>query len=246
MAARFAALERGCTMRYWLTLIAAASLLGLVPRSANAIGPIIDWDPAYAWQAGATPTNLPAGGEFKMVGIISGFGAPFDFLDATDPTKEYTFYVHGLISQGTVASGDPSTTVYTTDYDYGTIEIYEDTSPDAVFDPYPPNANVPSTFIDGTPILTGSFTSFVVQSNNFTAYDVGNIEGDINFTGGTLYQYTLANGGYPCPGLLTGGSTWYQNVLIAGYLFRHDGKIDLQCPTDAKPSTWGRVKTLYR
>jgi hypothetical protein len=34
--------------------------------------------------------------------------------------------------------------------------------------------------------------------------------------------------------------------MIEGYLFRHDGKIDLDCPTPAKSSTWGRLKALYR
>src|ERR1051326_5946937 len=45
-----------------------------------------------------------------------------------------------------------------------------------------------------------------------------------------------------------GGATWNTapGIGIPGYLFRHDGKIDLQCPVSAKPSTWGLVKQLYR
>jgi hypothetical protein len=35
-------------------------------------------------------------------------------------------------------------------------------------------------------------------------------------------------------------------VLFPGYLFRHDGKIDLDCPTPARTGTWGKVKALYR
>ena len=39
----------------------------------------------------------------------------------------------------------------------------------------------------------------------------------------------IGTGGEPCPGLFTGGLTWRPTggVLIPGYLFRHDGKIDL-------------------
>jgi len=232
-----------------LTTMACAALLACAATglAAAATGPVIDWDPAYAWQIGGTPTNLPLGGEFKMVGIISMFGPPLDFLHADDPTKEYTFYVHGLISGGTTSQGPPSLTLYTTNFTGGTIEVYEDTSPDASFDPNPPNSGVPGDFIDGgPPILTGSFTNFVVQSNNFTQFDTGNIEGGINWTGGTLYNQLTTTGDHACPGLFTGGSTWYPPTLPAGYLFRHDGKIDLQCPTPARTSTWGKIKTLYR
>ncbi len=226
-------------------LAAALFALAVVPV-AQAAGPVIDWDPAYGWQAGATPTNLPAGGEFKMVGVISGFDAPLGDLNALDPTREYTFYVYGLISGGTVPTGPPATTFYETNYSGGVIAVYEDLSPESSFDPNPPNAGVPGDFIDGTLILSGTFSRFVVQSNNFTAFKVGNIEGDITWSGGTMLDRFRRIGGAICPGLFTGGSTWNTSVVPAGYLFRHDGKIDLQCPTAIEGSTWGRIKSLYR
>ena len=233
-------------MKAFIAMVGVALLACATATPARAIGPVIDWDPAHAWQAGATATNLPAGGEFHMVGTISQFGPPLDFLDAGDPTVEYTFHVHGLISGGTLASGPPSMTVYTTNFVDGAIEVYFDSSPDASFDPNPPNAGVPGDFTDGTLLLSGIFTSFVVQTNNFTLYDTGNIEGGIAWTGGSLLNDLDVNGDGPCPGLFTGGATWYPPVLISGYLFRHDGKIDLQCPVPARTSTWGRVKALYR
>lgn len=225
---------------------AAALALAVTTLPVHAAGPSIDWDPAYGWQAGGTPNNLPLGGEFKMVGIISGFDVPFGDLNALDPTKEYTFYVSGLISQGTVATGTPGLQFFVTDFTGGTIAIYEDLSPEAAFVPNPPNANVPSDFVDGTLILGGTFSRFVVQSNDFTAFQVGNIEGDVNWNAGSLLSRTLNGGGQPCPGLFTGGMTWRTSVGVPGYLYRHDGKIDLQCPTAANSSTWGRIKSLYR
>jgi hypothetical protein len=227
-----------------MAIFGAALLLGAVSRPATA-GPPIDWDPAYFYSATATPFNAPPGSELLAVGIISAFDAPFGDLDAGDPTREYTFVLYGLISQGTVTSGIPSTTFYTTSYAGGTIEIYEDLTPESAFDPNPPNATVPANYTDGTLILSGSFTSFITQTNNFTAFQTGNAEGDINWTGGALLDRTVRDG-QPCPGLLTGGMTWRPDVLIPGYLFRHDGKIDLNCPTPTQPSTWGRIKSLYR
>lgn len=190
----------------------------------------IDWDPAYFWQTGATPTNAPAGGELKAVGIVSDFGPPLDFLDASDPTKEYTFYLHGLISQGTVESGPPGTTFYVTEYSGGFFELYEDLSPESSFDPNPPNATVPSNYTDGTLLLSGYFTSFRTQTNNFTHFSVGNAEGVLIFNGGTLLELWANNVGDDCPGLFNGGTTWNASVVPAGYLFRHDGKLDLNCP----------------
>jgi hypothetical protein len=231
-------------MRLWMAIFGAALLMGAASRPATA-GPPIDWDPAYFYAAGATATSIPLGTELKAVGIISGFDVPFGDLNAGDPTREYTFVLYGLISQGTTSTGPPATTFYSTTFTGGTIEIYEDLSPESSFTPNPPNTAVPSSFSDGTLILSGSFTSFLTQTNNFTAFQVGNAEGNINWTGGTLLARTNRNG-EPCPGLLTGGMTWRPDVLIAGYLFRHDGKIDLNCPTAAQSSTWGRLKSLYR
>lgn len=229
-----------------LTAAAVAVLIGGA-GVAHAAGPMIDWDPAYVWQTGGTPTNLPAGGELKVVGIISHFDNPLGDLNANDPTKEYTFYVHGMTSLGTVVSGPPTLTLYETHYTGGTIEIYEDTTPEpATFAPNPPNATVPAYFTDGTLLLSGTVSNMTVQSNNFTPLQTGNMEGDITWTGGSLLTRTYGAGTTKCPGLFTGGITWRSTVVPAGYLFRHAGKIDLQCVVAAKGSTWGRLKQLYR
>lgn len=229
-----------------LVLTACAVLIGVSAAGLAFAGPAIDWDPIFTWEPGATATNSPANGVLEGVGTVSQFSAPFEDLDASDPTKEYTIYIYGLVSQGTTSTGAGSFIVYTTEYMGGSIEIYEDLSPDASYDPFPPNAGVPADFIDGTLILSGSFTSFRTTTNNFTTYNTGNMEGEINWTGGSLYDRTFNAGGQPCPGLFTGGITWYPPVLIDGYIFRHDGKIDLDCPTPVENGTWGGLKGSYR
>ncbi len=230
-------------MRFRITVLSVLLLTTGLAGAAFA-GAMIDWDPLYTWEPNATPTNSVAGNELQGVGIVSSFASPLGDLDPNDPATEYTIYIHGLISQGTVPTGPPSTTFYTTNYSGGVIEIYAGSPRNSVFTPNPPNADVPSTFNDGTLILSGTFNGFYTQTNNFTAFDTGNMEGNILWTGGTLYDRTIT-GGQPCQGLFTGGITWYPPVSIPGYIFRHDGKIDLQCPTAAEPSTWGRIKNLY-
>ena len=233
-------------MKRWLVTMCAALLLAGVVSPARAVGPIFDWDPAYFYgDPSMTPSNQPSGTILKAVGILSAFGAPLEFLNATMPATEYTFYIDGLVSQGTTTVGPPATEIYTTFYTGGTFALYSDPTPESVFAPNPPNGLVPSTFTDGAPILTGNFTGLSVTTNNFTVFQVGNIEGNIVWTGGSLLDYF---NGENCPGLFTGGATWRTTpgVGIPGYLFRHDGKIDLQCPTPAAKSTWGRLKSLYR
>lgn len=233
-------------MNNWKVRILAVLAALAISATAEA-GPSIDWDPINFYApATSTFNNQPVGNALFGVGTVSKFDAPFADLDASDPTKEYTIYVYGLVSLGTVTIGAPGLQFYTTNYSGGTIEIYEDLTPDHAYGTNPPNGTVPSTFIDGTLILKGDFTRFLVQTNDFTSFQVGNAEGDISWNGGTLLARTFVNDGQPCPGLFTGGLTWRSSIVIPGYLFDHDGKIDLNCPTPAENSTWGKLKANYR
>jgi len=228
--------------------ILTALLLGAFATAPAFAGPVIDWDPAYVYGPGASTTVAVPGQELLGVGIVSSFDGVLGFLDANDPNKEYTFIFRQLFAQPTVVTGIPAFTFYTTNYTGGIIELYEGSPRNSSFAPNPPNAIVPSTFQDGTLLLSGVFTSFYTQTNNFSQTKSGNMEGNILWTGGSLLP--LFNGGNhePCPGLFTGGITWSQEpgVGIAGYVFRHDGKIDLNCPTPTQPSTWGKLKANYR
>jgi hypothetical protein len=237
-------------MKRWITNLGAALLLALPAGPALAAGPMMDWDPAYFYftgQPGVTFDNQPVGATMRCVGQISLFGPPLDFLNASLPTTEYTFFISDMTSTGTTTVANGSLEVYTTNYTGGTFTLYGDVSKNSVFAPNPENAQVPSTFVDGgAPLLIGTFNGLKVVTNNFTAFQVGSIEGDITWTGGPLIEFL--GGGNPCPGLFTGGATWNTapNIGIPGYLFRHDGKLDLQCPTPAQKSTWGKLKTMYR
>jgi hypothetical protein len=233
-------------MKFWTTVLCGALLAGLGAGSALA-GPSMDWDPAFTWESGATPTSSMPDSEFKAVGIIDFFDVPFGDLDPVPGVVEYTFYVYGLISNGTTSFGSPGSQLFVTTYHDGFIEIYCDSTPEpAVFDPNPPNGTVPSNFVDGTLILSGSFNSFFTQTNDFTANQSGNLEGEITWTGGTLIDRTENGAGQPCTGLFTGGITWKPSVLIPGYIFRNDGKLDLNCPVPTEPKTWGQIKSMYR
>jgi hypothetical protein len=226
--------------------IVTALLLGAFASAPAFAGPAIDWDPAYVYGPGAAVGVVVPGAELRGVGIVSLFDGPLGFLNANDPNKEYTFIFRGLIAQPTVVTGPPAFTFYTTNYAGGIIELYEGSPRNSSFAPNPENAIVPSTFQDGVLLLSGTFSSFYVQTNNFTLAKSGNMEGNILWSGGSLLPLLNDGNNQPCPGLFTGGITWKSDVLIDGYVFRHDGKIDLNCPVAAAPSTWGKLKATYR
>ena len=229
--------------RYGLMGLILSGLVLAVPAAA---GPFIDWDPMYLYGAGASTTLALPGAEMKGVGLVSYFDAPLADLNPNDPSTEYTFIVKGLIANPTVVSGIPSTQFYTTNYTGGRFELYAGSPRNSSFAPNPENAIVPSTFQDGTLLLGGNFTSFYTQTNNFTAFKTGNMEGAILWDSGSLLSRMNGGNGEPCPGLFTGALTWNPTVLITGYVFRHEGKIDMNCPTPSNPSTWGKVKAQYR
>jgi len=216
-------------------LLIAAWFAGAVVTPAHS-GPIVDWDPAFFYEPGATPYNSIAGSEMKIVGTVSKFDGPLAFLNPTMGTTEYTFFVHNLISTGTA----PFPPFYITVYNGGNIEIYADNAKNATFAPLP-SPLVPATFIDGTLILSGTMNNFNTQTNTITPHNTGVAEGNISWTGGSLYDLVSQ-----CPALFTGGLTWFPDVMIPGYLFRHDGKIDHECPTPTQQGTWGRIKSIYR
>ncbi len=196
--------------------------------------------------AGASTTVAIPGAELRGVGIVSSFDGPLGDLNANDPTTEYTFIFRGLLAQPTIITGPPAFTFYTTNYTGGIIELWAGSPRNSSFAPFPENAIVPSTFQDGTLLLSGTFTSFYTQTNNFTAFQTGNMEGNVSWSGGSRLSSMNGGNGQPCPGLFTGGLTWRTDVLIPGYVFRHDGKIDINCPTPTAPSSWGKLKAQYR
>ena len=82
-------------IRNWLTGALLAGLLAAAPAHA---GPFIDWDPMYVYGPGASTSIVTPGQELKGVGLVSNFGVPLQDLNASDPTTEYTFVIHGLIA----------------------------------------------------------------------------------------------------------------------------------------------------
>jgi hypothetical protein len=218
------------------------------PPLSGPSSPMIEFDAnCFAYETNYTPAtfNSAAGSQLTVVGIIDVFYAPLTFLTPGDPTKEYTFVLSGLVSNGTTSAVNGPTTIWTTDYAGGTFAIYEGSPENAplagAMPANPPNATVPANFADGTAILTGVLCGFQTQISKTSTFPAnGSFRSNYHFDGGTLF----ANVG-DAEALLSG--LWnVSSTLPAGYSAHPNGKFDSPPSTASKNSTWGTIKTLYR
>ena len=245
------------TQRISRFVLMAALLVAVAPLPALAqTGTVIDWGPeCYAWESAhnATTHKTASGGTMSIVGRINGFLGPLGSINANDPGTEYTFYITGFsTAAGTTVAAGANLSVFTTVWTGGTIQIWQGSPRNANFGTNPPNGTVPSTFTDGSLFLSGiipTFTTNVTRFNSNGNWLSGNADsGDpanCIWTGGSAIDL-VSVGGRPCPWRLTGGWDMKPSDVLAGYNTQYDGKIDINCPTPATPSTWGLIKSQYR
>ena len=168
-----------------------------------------------------------------VVGFLdppAGFTYPFsvDFAN-----NEYTFYF-----QTTITSIVPL--AVTTEYHYAntTFYIYQDPSKNGTYGTNPPNGTSPSTFRDGTLVLSGDFTDIVRLNYNF-GFPQPTALGTVNFTGGTkLGELSQSNWNFHAgvsatvPGIPAGYKQNWSCKLVPGTV-------------PVEHTTWGSIKNLY-
>lgn len=170
------------------------------------------------------PANV--GGPATVLGrIVNGSAVtaplPLDFAN-----HEYTIVVTGLVQ---LTAGSVS------QFAGGAVAIYEDAATAADFAD-------PSTFTDGTAILTGSLGAF--ERTMFTT-TIGSGVGAVDWTGGTLLGMLAPADQLGWPFLTAVSRSPLQ--VQPGYSERWDGKVEPQqdvVPTAAQ--SWSGVKAGYR
>jgi hypothetical protein len=228
----------------------------------NYPGVMIKFDAdAFAYETAYTPATFTSavGSQLTVVGIVSVFCDPFSDLNPLDPNTEYTFVWDGLVSQGTVAQPIGSSTRYTTKYLGGGFRIYAGTprnAPTAVTLPaLPAPGVVPGAFVDGTMILSGVMTDSlnVIFTRSGTGTFTSSFRANYRCTGGTLYYrvgdaINLISGLWsPVPATNPNPPSPVGTTLLpAGWSAHPNGKWDTPITVPAVPSTWGKIKTLYR
>ena len=247
--------------------IGVAASLALIAAGAFATGAFAQCDQgmqikfdenAFAFESNYNPATFVSapGSQIVVVGKVSLFCAPFADLDASDPSKEYTFIWAGMTSTGTVTTPIAGGGTYRrTDYNSGVFTIYEDLSPDAptpaTLAPNPPNAQVPSAYVDGNVILEGNIFNFYTTVTRFVNGNFATaFRSDYQFTGpvgGTYFnrvsgQLQAILGGLWCAEGTANGLCDLPN----GYSSHPNGKWDGPQPVPTQATTWGAIKQMYR
>lgn len=175
---------------------------------------------------------------YHGVGFVPVLSAP---LVSNPALFEYTYEISGL----TPASVTPVGPFAIINYGGpGLIRVYEDPISGGTAADYgsnPPSALSPVTFVDGTLYLEGNLTSFRFVLNTVT--QTGSYEAVVNLTAGSnLNDLPLSLRS----GWTFSGSTGNALNIPAGYAHQIDGQMFLEDVTPTAPTTWGRLKSLYR
>ena len=220
-------------MRKTYLLTVAMALLANTAVAQNAI---IDYQ-GYAWETGGVPPSN-AGDVLSVVGVVDAidvrFGVNFGL-------EEVTLYASNLVSGGQVDLGGG---VLSISYNGGNLDLYRDPARNHDYGVNPVNATAPSTFVDGTLFLGGTFSSFFLFFD--TSSGSGAYEGNVVFNAGsglaTLNQ--IQANGYTFGGVLS--TTAAGGNVPAGYDLQVDGTIEVEVIVGVETKSWGAVKSLYK
>jgi len=213
--------------------VVMALLTGSAALAQNAI---IDYQ-GYAWETGGIPPSDP-GDVLSIVGVVDAIDSRFGVNLATE---EVTLYVTSLTSTGQVDLGGG---VLSISYSGGSIDLYRDPAMDHDYGVNPPNATAPSTFVNGSLFLGGTFSNFFLFYD--TATGSGAYEGNVTFTSGsglTTLNQIQANG-YTFGGVLSDNTSG--GNVPEGYDLQVDGTIEVEVIVGVQQKSWSGIKDLYR
>lgn len=232
-------------------VILAAALLGLAAPVGVSAG--LEYPAALTLEPGfasGPPQGFPwwaipdLGDPLAIVGRVASVAAPFGGLVPPDAELTYDFEGASCTERGNWDDpGGCAGGVYGT-FQNGTLAVYLDATPDADF------AN-PATFRDGELVLVAQTSYvYVLDSDNGSCPWLPNppdVTAYFMFIGGTWFP-RVSHDGAGFRGKSEGelDNNVPADLQSLGYIFRVDGRLDVYGPVAVEPTTWGRVKALYR
>jgi hypothetical protein len=234
------------------TAVAAIALLSLsadIAHSDLLYPSALTFAPAYASGpfAGFPWGTIPDFGDpITIVGTVENVAAPF--VDLLPPgSYEITLVYEGATCFQAGNFDGPCSGGEFGAFQGGTLSFYLDSTPDADF-------SNSSTFRDGELVLLAQMSDLYVGDDDPYAAcpwmpDERDVFGGCAFTGGTWFSRVQTQG-VGLEGSFESEINYPGNVPVPlqalGYIFRADGHIDIHGPVPVEPTTWGRVKSLYR
>lgn len=208
----------------------------------------------YDYQTDGVPnaTYLAIGDSYFAVGFATSFHPTWLDPYVDTGVNEYTFYQHGLVVDSYSFVGGVLVVTFAPG---GMVEYFEDPSKDATNPPnppncpsygsFPPNADAPSKFNNGTQAIAGSLDNASLYYDY--GQDQGGFQSEMNITGGAYAFYVPAPSwnGWFMSGLVSPPPGGNPCAAPAGY----DHQMSGECRhpvTSSNRGTWGALKKLYR
>lgn len=185
------------------------------------------------------------GAPLIMAGNVSAVGQPFqDLLPLGNYEITYVFEGSTCVTVGNF-DAQPCSGGEFADFYGGTFALYLDTTPDANF------ANL-STFRDGDVVLLAQASYIYIADDDPYEVcpmreDVPDISSFFKIVGGLWFE-RVSNHGVGFDGVCRSEmeTSVPAELQALGYVFSADGVVDIDGPVSVTPTTWGRVKALYR
>jgi hypothetical protein len=223
-----------------IVLLLLLSVLVLPPAvQAQTEEELLDFEGFDFEDPDANPVEFGDVGDwYNMFGLVQSANPSFLVTDFV--ANEYTIKFCDLSSLGFSDFAGFRFVNYTT----GRLEIYEDsrtTGTAADWGINPPNATVPSTFMDGVLILGGAVNGFSItldlgagtgSASGDVAFDSGTQLGNIPIDAEKIYTFSGLTSGVP--------------VIPEGYIHQVTGSVKIEQAVQTSEGTWGQVKALYR
>ena len=221
-------------MRKTPLVLLVVAILGMATVAHAGVN-IIDYQ-GYAWETGGfTPSN--PGDVLNVVGVTDNVDAIFG---VNLGSEELTIWVTNLVSTGQVPLGGG---VLAVSYVGGDIQVWQDPAMNHDYGINPANATAPSTFVDGSLLLGGFFTNFVMYFD--TVNGVGSYEGNVVWNAGSALATIngIQGNGFTFGGVLNNAAA--SGSVPEGYDLQADGVIEVNVVVGVEKQTWSGVKSLY-
>jgi hypothetical protein len=212
-----------------LLFLVVSLVMAATPAAAGQIA-LMDYT-GFGWEDGGVPVSNP-GDVLVITAVAQSFDPRFNVAPTT---QEVTIYIYNLVSTGEFPAGTETVIAYTG----GNIEIYEDPVLDHDWGTFPPNPEV-STFTNGSLLLEGAFTDFVLI---ISANGAGVYEGNIDGVGGTAAA--ICDGLADCAYTFGGAFSREIAQVPDGYDLQIDGTLEVDAAVPATPTSFGAVKALF-
>ena len=231
-------------MKLLRTILVIMFLLALSRPAAADFASALVFDTGYATGPSQwTPwTNLPELEDSLWIyGSVGSVNAPFDDLVPAGP-HGLTYVFDGYYCIWATHGGDlESSLTELAFFDFGRISVYLDLSPDADF-------SNRATFTDGQLVLQADAHPLQLFTENHCVTGIRYVQRAImTFTGGAWFDRVSQNG----KGFVAGNEGEFRGEIPAplqalGYIGQSTSVINIVVPNAVTPTTWGRIKAMYR